>query len=450
MMTHAFPAAKGRELVARDLHYAFQRLSDPALQSPVFANLAEYVAGMNDAFEAARKSGKFDYDTDMVRGVELVDSHTFKLHLVKPYPQILYWLAMSFTAPVAREAVEYYDGLAHPDGPNGKTVQRPPFRTHPSGREPSRVAEWVPGQRYRLVRNPNYHTVVFPSDGWPAEREASNRPLAGRSLPLVDEVQLTIFKELLPIWLLTRQGYLDRMGVMKDAANSALTGNSELTPQLKERGMKLNRILEVSTFFFTFNMQDPLLGQNKKLRQAISCAYDPKGFVDILYGGVAPVAQQLVPPGIFGHNKDFQNPYGHNLEKGKRLLAEAGYPGGIDPATGRKLEITMDVTATGGEERQLAEYEQRQLEQLGIRVRLIENTFARKLEKEDQGTSKSRELVGERITRTPRTSCFSSRAPTSRPPARTSAATRTRSSIASSRKCPPWRTARSGWISSGG
>ncbi|MEO8353427.1 MAG: ABC transporter substrate-binding protein, partial [Chthoniobacteraceae bacterium] len=106
---------------------------------------------------------------------------------------------------------------------------------------------------------------------------------------------------------------------------------------------------------------------------------------DMLYGGVAPTAQQLLSPGIYGYQKDFHNPYGPNLEKARRLIAEAGYPNGRDPRTGAPLEITMDVTASGAEERQLAEYEQRQFEQLGIKVRVVENTFARMLEKEDQG-----------------------------------------------------------------
>jgi ABC-type transport system substrate-binding protein len=235
------------------------------------------------------------------------------------------------------------------------------------------------------VRHEGYRTVVFPSDGWPPEREAVNRPLAGHSLPLVDEVQMTIFREILPIWLLARQGYLDRIGVMKDAVNTAVTASRELTPKYAQRGMKLERALEVSTFFMIFNMQDPLLGKNKKLRQAISCAYDPQGYSEMLYGGVAPVAQQLIPPGIYGYQKEFRNPYGSNVEKARHLMAEAGFPGGRDPATGEPLEITMDTAASGGEERQLAEYEQRQLEQLGIRVRVIENTFARLMEKEDQG-----------------------------------------------------------------
>lgn len=374
-----FPGGKGRELVAEDAHFAFQRLADPAVQSPVSANFIEYVVGMDEVSAAATKVKRFDYDGMRIRGLEVIDSHTFRLHLKRPYPQILYWLAMPFSAPVAREAVEYYDGGEH-DG-----NVRPLFKFHMVGTGPFKIAEHVRNQRWRIVRNEGYKTTTFPTEGWPAEREAQFRPLAGAPLPLVDEVQITIFRELLPSWLLTRQGYLDSFGVMKDAVNSAVTATAELAPKYAARGMRLDRLIEVSTFFMVFNTQDPLLGPNKKLRQALSCAYDPRGYVEMLYGGVAPIAQQLIPPGIYGHDKEFKNPYGANLEKARRLIAEAGYPNGIDPRTNRPLEITMDVVATGGEERQLAEYEQRQFEQLGIRVRVIENTFARLLEKEDQG-----------------------------------------------------------------
>ena len=381
-----FPEGKGREVKAGDVHYAFQRLCDPKLRSPFFGNFAEYIAGVSEAFEEAKKAGEqFDYDRIKVRGVEVIDSHTFKLHLLKPYPQILYWLALPCATPVAREAIEYYDGKAHPAGSNGAVTMRPLAKFHPVGHGAFQLVEWVRGQRFRFVRNERYRTVTFPDGGWPAEREPINRPLAGKPLPLVDEVQLTVFRELLPIWLLTRQGYLDRMGVMKDAANSAITSSKELTPRYARRGMKLEHIQEVSTFWLSINMQDPVLGPNKKLRQAISCAYDPQGYSDMLYGGAAPVAQQLIPPGIFGHDKTFRNPYGSNIEKARRLIAEAGYPNGIDPKTGRPLEVTLDVAASGAEERQLAEYEQRQLEQLGIRVRIIENTFARLLDKEKDG-----------------------------------------------------------------
>ena len=381
-----FSGGKGREVVAADVQYAFQRICDPKVECPVSANLSEYVAGMDEAMNAAKNSGGvFDYDKMKVSGIEVIDAHTFKIHLLKPYPQIKYWLAMNFTCPVAREAVDYYDGQPHPDGPGGGMVTRPMFKFHPVGDGPFKIAEHVPNQRYRLVRNENYHTTVFPSGGWPAERDAVDRPLAGHPVPIVDEVDLTVFREALPMWLLARQGYLDRMGVMQDAFNALINVNKELAPEYAARGMSLIKVQDVSTFFANFNMQDPVLGPNKKLRQALSCAYNRQGEIDLLYGGVAPVAQQLIPPGIFGYQKDYQNPYGYDLEKAKRLIAEAGYPNGIDPKTGRPLELTMEVVAAGSDERVLAEYMQRQFEQLGIKIKVNENTFAREQEKQDEG-----------------------------------------------------------------
>ncbi len=379
-----FPGGKGRELVANDVQFTFQRLSDPKLESPVFSNLAEYIMGMTEAHAAAKQNGAvFDYSKPLP-GIELVDSHTFKLHLRKAYPQILYWLAMHFTSPVAREAVEYYDGEAHPDGPGGKPVIRDKFAWHPVGTGPFRLKDYSPGHLIRLERNVHYTTSVFPEGGWPPEKEEVLRPLAGKPLPLVDEVIFTIFRETLPIWLLTRQGYLDTMGVSKDAYNSLITPSKELTPKFRDRGMRLEKDVEPSTFFLSINLEDPVLGLNKKLRQALSCALDSQGWIDIFYNSVPPVAQQLVPPGIFGYQPEFRNPYGFDLKKARQLIAEAGYPNGRDKE-GKQLVLTMDVNASGAEERQSVEYNQRLLEQLGIKVIILENNFGGMLEKHDQG-----------------------------------------------------------------
>ena len=381
-----FPAGKGREVVAADVAYAFQRLSDPAVQSPFFSNLSDYVVGMQEAYDAAKKAGgKLDYDTMKVSGIEVLDAHHFDLKLSKPYPQILYWMAMHCTTPVAREGVEYYDGQPHPDGPHGRMKVREKFAFHPVGNGAYQLKEWVRGQRFRLVRNKNYHTKVFPTGGWPPEREAVCRPWAGHALPLTDEVQITVFRELLPQWLLMRQGYLDSFGAYKDSVNSIVTSTKVLSPKWAARGMKLSTSTYVSTFYMSFNLQDPLVGGNKKLRQAISCSYDPQGFIDLFYGGAAPLAEQLLSPGIPGYDPNFKNPYRFNLEKARRLIAEAGYPEGRDPKTGQPLEITLDGVATGAEERQLMEYMQRQIEQCGVKVKVIENTFARLDEKQDQG-----------------------------------------------------------------
>jgi ABC-type transport system substrate-binding protein len=149
--------------------------------------------------------------------------------------------------------------------------------------------------------------------------------------------------------------------------------------------MSLGKNVDPSTFYITLNMQDPVLGPNKKLRQALSAAFDRQTWIDIFANGVPTVAEQLLPPGVTGFRKDLRNPYGFNLAKAKTLMAEAGYPDGIDPATGQPLVLTLDSAASGSDDRQSVEYEQRQFQQLGIRIVVAENNFARMLEKQDQG-----------------------------------------------------------------
>ncbi len=372
-----FPEGRGREVVATDVQYAFQRITDPKVECPALSNLQDYVEGMAEAFEAARKTESFDYSKPF-SGLEVTGRYTFEIHLKAAYPQLLYWLAMHFTSPVAREAVEFYDGKVH----EGTT--RDLFRFHPVGTGPFQIADWKRNTRIRLKRNPVYRTTTFPQDGWGAEQEALLRPLAGKALPLVDEVNMTVFRETIPVFLLFRQGYLDGMGVGKDAFSSLVTPSRDLSGKYKERGVTLHRDTEPSTFFMSVNMEDPVLGPNQKLRQALSAAFNAQANLDIFFNSVPIVAEQLLPPGIAGYQKEFKNPYGYNLEKAKALLAEAGYPNGRD-ATGKVLEISLDTTGGSANERMMAEFNQQQFEQLGIKVKVVENPFARLLEKLDNG-----------------------------------------------------------------
>jgi ABC-type transport system substrate-binding protein len=374
-----FPDGRGRELTSADFVYIFQRMADPKVECPIASTLQDYLVGMREAWDAADKSGRFDYDAPFAP-VQAIDRYTFKIRLRKPYPQMKYWLAFPFTAPVPREAVEYYDGRVH-DG-----VQRDLFRFHPVGTGAFRMAEWDRGRLIRLVRNNNY-AATFPTSGWPAEHVGRYAPHVGKPLPLIDEVQLLIMRESIPAWILFKQGWTDASGVGKDVFKSVVGPGGALTSEYKARGIELEKDVEVSTFYLMFNMQDPLIGANVNLRRALSLAYDAAAANQIFYNGIFVETKQLLPPGIFGYEENIENPYRPaNLAKAKEFLAKAGYPNGIDPKTGRPLEIVLDSQADDSATRQLAEFEKGQFEKLGIRVKIVENIFAQMIDKQTRGT----------------------------------------------------------------
>lgn len=103
--------------------------------------------------------------------------------------------------------------------------------------------------------------------------------------------------------------------------------------------------------------------ENPKVREAIDLAIDEKAIVDnILAGGGTPTRTR-VTPGNFGANPDLYGKALYDPERAKQLLAEAGYPNG--------LELTM--SAPSGrylKDKESAELMQAMLAEVGINVKL--------------------------------------------------------------------------------
>jgi peptide/nickel transport system substrate-binding protein len=59
-----------------------------------------------------------------------------------------------------------------------------------------------------------------------------------------------------------------------------------------------------------------------RVRKAIQRAIDVKSILDAAYGGTAPEAHGIVPPGMTGHRT--QSKFSYNPEEAKKLLSEAG------------------------------------------------------------------------------------------------------------------------------
>jgi len=98
----------------------------------------------------------------------------------------------------------------------------------------------------------------------------------------------------------------------------------------------------MNVFYLAFNFHVKEF-QDVKVRKAISMALDRKSIVDAFYGKYGVVANTMLPPSLWGYNKDV-NTSKFDVEGAKKLLAEAGFPNGLSEVTladGKKSPIYL-------------------------------------------------------------------------------------------------------------
>ena len=199
------------------------------------------------------------------------------------------------------------------------------------------------------------HEMVF-------ERNASYRaPVA------IDEIRLPVVDDVSTQWLMFLGGELDFLGaVSRDNWDAVVGKDGELLPQLKEKGMTLMSSSSLSVFYVGINMKDPVLGPNRKLRQALNCAFDFPAWKRFLNNRILPCDGPL-PPGIDGR---LETPFAYSYDeaKAKMLLAEAGYPGGVDPKTGRRLHLEISIGRATQDAREMAELMASFYDRVGIEL----------------------------------------------------------------------------------
>lgn len=338
---------KGRAVVAEDFVFSFKRLADPKLNSPMWWLFDGKIKGLNEWREASQKSGKVDYDAP-IEGLKAIDAHTLKITLNSRSYQFTYSLAMPAASVVAREVVEHYGAE---------------FLNHPVGTGAFKVAEFNPASKIIYVKNPTFRKETYPSEGEPADKAAGLLEDAGKQVPFVDKIVMTVFTETQPQWLTFMQGKLDQTSIPKDNFGQAVGPDKELLPELASKNMRLLKSPQLDVTHTSFNMVDPVVGKNKYLRQAISTILDYDKFIELFYNGRALSAQGPIPPGLSGYDPNLKNPYKvYNLEKAKALMVKAGFPEGKGLAPLEYLTLS-DTTS-----RQQSEFYSKLLGEIGIKI----------------------------------------------------------------------------------
>ncbi len=349
----------GKKITSEDVRYSLLRVADARLHSPLYWMLRGKLKDL-DRFHAATERAlpgdNRPYD-QKIGGVLIRDERHFSLLLTAPDPRFLYLLAMPNLAIVPRSVVE---------------AKGEAFAREPVGSGPFRVRRFISDYRLDLERNPRYRKEFFPEAETPSDRL--------RPLPLADGIEVLLVKQPMTSWLLFLQGRLDLNELSKDNAD-LVAGGSELPPVLKARGIRLLRQPSFEVQYVGINCKDPLLGKNLKLRRALSLAYRVDRRVRHAGGQLLPI-QTVLPPGVEGYDPRYRNPYAaDDPDLARKLLAEAGFPGGVDPATGKALTLDFDQAGNSTGHRQSAELAAADFQEVGIRINGILNNKARFFEK---------------------------------------------------------------------
>jgi ABC-type transport system substrate-binding protein len=306
-----FGDKKARELKAGDFVFAWKRIADIKTLSKNWWIFEGKIIGL-DEFREYTKSCKRVSEVDYSRpieGLQTPDDYTLIIKLKKPWPQIAYLLAHLPTAPIAKEAVDRY----------GRDIIN-----HPVGTGPFRLKTWHRGSYIEMVRNAAFRGEFYPSEGEEGDAGKGFLADAGKRLPFADRILMVIVEEDPPRWFLFMQGKIDASGIPKDNFHEAIDKRGTLTPQMKKRNINLEVFRDPSTYWLGFNMEDEVLGKNKPLRQAISCAIDRRKYIELFTNDRGEAAYGFIPPLMKDYNpsiKDIGIEY--NQEKARHLLTQA-------------------------------------------------------------------------------------------------------------------------------
>jgi oligopeptide transport system substrate-binding protein len=324
-----FTGGKGRRTTAADFAYSFGRLIDPKVASSGSWIFSDKVTG-KEAFVALNDS-------------------TFQIRLKEPFPPLMSLLTAQYCSVVPPEVVEHY----------GKD-----FRSHPVGTGPFRFKYWKEGEVMVLLKNETY---------WEKDKQ-------GRTLPYLDAVKATFISDKQTAFMEFIKRKIDFFnGINGSYRDDILTKSGHITKKYKgEFKMNISPFLNTEYLGILIDTSKAIVKHSplrfRKVRQAINYAINKAKMIKYLRNSTGtPGYSGFIPEGMPGYDSTAVKGYRYDPAQAKRLLVEAGFPGGKNLP-----EIVLSTTTSY---RDLIEYIQGELQQVGIRTRveLVQGASLREL-----------------------------------------------------------------------
>jgi len=257
----------GREVMAQDFKYSFERILSPHFRSPNTWVL-EKIDGAEDFMKG--KAGS-------VKGIEVIDDRTLRIRIKEPFSAFLSLLTMTPCYVVPREEAE-----------------KPDFSTKPSGTGPYKLKRWLHNNEIILERREDYF----------------------EGPPLVKGIVYRIIPEDLTALTEFELSNIDALSLPASAIKRYIIEPEKAKWIISKEGLNI--------YYLGINCLRPPLN-NLLLRKAIGYAIDREKILNTVYEKRGKLAQGVVPSLL--RRWSLQNTIHYNPDKAKELIKSSGYTG---------------------------------------------------------------------------------------------------------------------------
>lgn len=316
-----FENGKGRQVVARDFVFSFNRLFDSKVSS---------ATTLLDKIDRSEKSN--------YKGFIASNDSTFRIFLKEPFSAFINILTMKYFSVIPFEAIDYY---------------QLEFRRNPVGTGPFTFKTWDEGTILILVKNPNYF-----------ETDAQNQ-----RLPYLDAVTVSFIKDRETAFMELLNHKFDMLsGADAFNINEVLDKTGNLRP-LYAKKFNLQKETFIKTDYIGILVDEniPAVANSplklKAVRQALNYAFDRDKLIKYLRNNIGePAHAGFIPKGMKSYDPNKVKGYTYDPDKARALLKQAGF------GNGKKLpELVLHATDNYKEQ---LEFIQSQLAENGITIQI--------------------------------------------------------------------------------